>query len=79
MAEEDAGKKGSRPMVETIMNVEGTKKLGPPADRKKNNEKILAAYADRPETRDPKHMQGMERSMEQAPKSLGERIDDDEL
>jgi hypothetical protein len=78
MADEEA-KKGSRPMVETIMNVEGTKKIGPPPDRKKNNEKILAAYADRPETRDPKYMQGMEDSINKAPKSLGERIDDDEL
>ncbi len=69
----------SKPLVETIMNVEGTKKLGPPADRKKNNERILAAYADQAETRDPRFMQGMERSMEEAPRSLGERIDDDSI
>lgn len=71
--------KESKPLVETIMNVEGTKKLGPPADRKKNNERILAAYADQAETRDPKFMQGMERSMQEAPRSLGERIDDDSI
>lgn len=71
--------KESKPLVETIMNVEGTKKLGPPADRKKNNERILAAYADQAETRDPRFMQGMERSMEEAPRSLGERIDDDSI
>jgi hypothetical protein len=79
MADEEAEKKVTKPMVETIMNVEGTKKIGPAPDRKKNNEKILAAYADRPETRDPRYMQGMEESMNKAPKSLGERIDDDEL
>lgn len=77
MAEEEGSK--SKPMIETIMNVQGTKKLGPPPDRKKNNEKILAAYADRAETRDPRYMQGMEDSMNKAPKSLGERIDDDEM
>ncbi len=77
MADDD--KKGSRPLVETIMNVEGTKKLGPPGDRKKNNEKILAAYADQAETRDPRFMKGMEDSMNRDPKSLGERIDDDEI
>jgi len=77
MADEEGTK--SKPLVETIMNTAGTKKLGPPPDREKNNDKILAAYADRPETRDPRHMEGMERSMEHDPKSLGERIDDDEL
>jgi hypothetical protein len=79
MAEEEAEKKSTKPMVETIMNVQGNKKLGPPPDRKKNNDKILAAYADRPETRDPRYMQGMEDSMTKEPKSLGERIDDDEM
>ena len=77
MADEEGSK--SKPMIETIMNVQGNKKLGPPPDRKKNNDKILAAYADRPETRDPKHMEGMERSMSEDPKSLGERIDEDQF
>ncbi|HEU4866907.1 MAG TPA: hypothetical protein VFV09_04175 [Actinomycetota bacterium] len=77
MADEESGK--SKPMIETIMNVQGNKKLGPPPDRKKNNERILAAYADRPETRDPKYMEGMERSMNEEPKSLGERIDEDQF
>lgn len=75
MAEEEADKKGSRPMVETIMNVEGTKKIGPKPDRDKAAEHLLKSYADRPETRDPKIMANFEESMNEEPKSIGERIE----
>lgn len=75
MAEEQADKKGSRPMVETIMEVEGTKKIGPKPDREKAAQHLLKAYADRPETRDPSIMKNFEDSMNAEPRSIGERIE----
>ncbi len=76
MAEEEAEKKGTKPLAETYMNVEGTKKLGPSPDREKAAKHILDSYADRPETRDPSIMANFEASMEEEPKSIGERIED---
>lgn len=73
--EEEAPKKGSRPLAETYMNVEGTKKIGLPPDREKAAKHILDSYADRPETRDPKIMKNFEASMNEEPKSIGERIE----
>lgn len=75
MADEEADKKDTKPMVETIMNVEGTKKIGPPPDRKKAADHILKSYADSPETRDPRIMQNFENSRNEEPKSIGERIE----
>lgn len=72
---DEAEKAGSKPMNETIANVEGTKKIGPPPDRKKAADHILKSYADSPETRDPRIMQGFEDSMNEEPKSIGERIE----
>lgn len=76
MSDEEAPKKGSRPMNETIMNVEGAKLIGLPPDRKKAAEHILRAYADQSETRDPSIMANFEASMNEPPKSIGERIDE---
>lgn len=72
---DEVEKKAQKEMVETIMEVEGTKKIGPPPDRKKAAEHILKSYADRPETRDPRIMENFENSMNEPPRSIGERIE----
>jgi hypothetical protein len=72
---DEVEKAGSRPMNETISKVEGTKKIGLPPDRKKAADHILKSYADSPETRDPRIMENFEDSMNEEPKSIGERIE----
>jgi hypothetical protein len=57
------------------MDVPGTKKIGPTPDREKAAEHILKSYADRPETRDPSIMANFENSMNEEPRSIGERIE----
>lgn len=68
-------KKETRPLNETIMDVAGTKQIGPPPDRKKAADHILKSYADRPETRDPSIMANFENSRNEEPRSIGERIE----
>lgn len=75
MSEEETTKPGSRPMIETFMGVEGTKKIGPAPDRKKAAEHLLKAYSDSPETRDNAIMKNFENSVNEPAKSIGERID----
>jgi len=77
MSDEEAPKnKGTKPLSETFMDVPGTKKIGPSPDREKAAKHILDSYADRPETRDPKIMANFEASMNEEPKSIGERIEE---
>lgn len=62
-------------MYESIMEVPGTKVIGLPPDKKKQNEQILKAYADSEQTRDPRIMKEFEDSMNHPPRSIGERIE----
>lgn len=77
MTEEQEPKEKSKSMYETIMNVPGTKKIGAPPDKKKAADRILAAYQDSSSERDEDLQKNLADSVNQPPRSIGERIEGD--
>lgn len=76
--EEEETKTGSESMYETIMNVEGTKKIGNPPDKKKAADRILAAYEGTTSERNEDLQKDLANSVNEPPKSIGERIEGEE-
>lgn len=76
--EEEATKTGSKSMYETIMGVEGTKKIGAPPDKKKAADRILAAYQGETSERNEDIQKDLANSVNEPPKSIGERIEGEE-
>lgn len=76
--EEEETKTGSKSMYETIMNVEGTKRIGAPPDKKKAAERILAAYQGATSERNEDIQRDLANSVNEPPKSIGERIEGEE-
>ncbi|MEX2588527.1 MAG: hypothetical protein WD602_11145 [Actinomycetota bacterium] len=68
-------KKDSKSMYETIMNVPGTKQIGAPPDKKKAADRILAAYQDSTSERNEELQKNLADSVNDPPKSIGERIE----
>ena len=60
---------------ETLNKTAGNKPLGPSDEKKKKEERILGFYADRPSFRNEKIMKDLENTVNEAPKSIGERIE----
>lgn len=79
MTEEQEGKKRSRSMYETIMEVPGAKAIGAPPDRKKAADRLVSAYQDSTSRRDEGIMERFADSVNQPPRSIGERMEEDEL
>ncbi|MDQ4149082.1 MAG: hypothetical protein M3164_03695 [Actinomycetota bacterium] len=73
MDEEEEQKIAS--MQETLSKVSGNKPLGPSDPRKKKEERILGFYADRPSLRNEQIMKDLENTVNEPPKSIGERIE----
>lgn len=63
-------------MIETIMSVPGTKVIGPAGDKKAAQQRILDSHSDRPSFRNEKIMDDFADSVNHAPKSIGERLED---
>lgn len=63
-------------MIETIMTVQGAKVLGPPGDKKKAADRIMASYEDAPSFRNEKIMKDFEDTVNKPAKSIGERIEE---
>lgn len=76
--EEEDTKTGSKSMYETIMNVEGTKQIGAPPDKKKAADRILAAYQGETSERNEDIQRDLANSVNEPPKSIGERIEGEE-
>lgn len=63
-------------MIETIMSVPGAKVIGPAGDKKAAQQRILDSHSDRPSFRNEKIMDDFADSVNHAPKSIGERLED---